>query len=91
MAIATLAAHGRARRPFLLTAGARSRADLSARAAEVERLGSLPADLLEPLRQAGLFRLLQPRALGGLELDPAASSSSSKKSRAPMVRPVGRS
>lgn len=72
MAIATLAAPVVPDARSLLTAARALAPILSARAAEVERLGSLPADLLEPLRQAGLFRLLQPRALGGLELDPAS-------------------
>jgi alkylation response protein AidB-like acyl-CoA dehydrogenase len=44
---------------------------LSARAAEIERHGTLPADLVEHFRAARLFRAIQPRALGGLELAPA--------------------
>ena len=46
--------------------------ELSARAAEGEQAGTLPPDLVERARALGLFRMLQPRALGGLELEPAA-------------------
>src|SRR5436190_20125602 len=45
--------------------------ELSARALVTERLGTLPPDLVETVRRAGLFRLATPRELGGLELDPA--------------------
>jgi len=44
---------------------------LSERALVCERLGTLPPDLVETVRRAGLFRLATPRELGGLELDPA--------------------
>lgn len=43
---------------------------LSERAPVSERLGTLPPDLVETARSAGLFRLAVPRALGGLELEP---------------------
>ncbi|SFW91307.1 acyl-CoA dehydrogenase family protein [Amycolatopsis australiensis] len=46
--------------------------ELSARAAEAEELQTLPRDLVERARSAGLFRLATPRALGGREL-PAAT------------------
>jgi alkylation response protein AidB-like acyl-CoA dehydrogenase len=46
--------------------------ELSARAVEGEALGTMPADLADRAKQAGLFRLALPRSLGGLELDPAA-------------------
>ena len=44
-------------------------ADLRGRAAETERLGRLPAANVEALQQAGLFKLLQPRRHGGLQMD----------------------
>jgi indole-3-acetate monooxygenase len=44
---------------------------LSKRAEEAERLGTLPTDVIEEARRAGLFRLATPRTLGGLELEPA--------------------
>jgi hypothetical protein len=38
------------------------------RAREIERLGTLPPDLVDTLRSAGLFGLVTPRTLGGSEL-----------------------
>ena len=55
----------------MLGAARRLGPELAARASEGDRLGTMPADLVERLRAAGLFRTLQPRALGGLELAPA--------------------
>lgn len=43
---------------------------LESRATEADRLHTLPADLVEELKAAGLFRLALPERLGGLELDP---------------------
>ena len=41
------------------------------RAREAERLRTMPPDLADRVEAAGLFALLLPRSLGGLELDPA--------------------
>jgi len=41
------------------------------RAGEAERLRTMPADLVERAKTAGLFRLNLPRSLGGYELAPA--------------------
>lgn len=43
--------------------------DIRARAAEAERARQVPAASVEALREAGLFRLVQPRAFGGEEMD----------------------
>lgn len=43
---------------------------LADRAFEAERARTIPPDIIEDLRAAGLFRLLLPARLGGLELDP---------------------
>src|SRR5215467_7678432 len=43
---------------------------LSAAADEIERNRELPASVVAALVENGMFRLLQPRALGGAELDP---------------------
>ncbi|OBI87437.1 acyl-CoA dehydrogenase family protein [Mycobacterium sp. 1245805.9] len=54
------------------TAVARALApEITRRADEAEALGTLPLDLIGRLRSAGIFRAVQPRALGGFELAPA--------------------
>ena len=55
-----------------IVAAARAlRADLRARADEIERARTLPADLVATFADAGLFRTLLPRSVGGLECPPA--------------------
>ena len=44
---------------------------IAARAADTESQGRLPADLAAEMAQAGLFRLLVPKSLGGAETDVA--------------------
>ena len=46
--------------------------ELRGRAAEVEQRGMVPDDIIRSLAAAGVFRALQPRQWGGLELDLAA-------------------
>jgi alkylation response protein AidB-like acyl-CoA dehydrogenase len=48
--------------------------ELQARAAEADRLKTMPADLVRRAKYAGLFRLNLPTALGGLELDPITTT-----------------
>jgi len=43
---------------------------LATAADEIERSRELPASIVSTLIDNGLFRLLQPRSLGGAELDP---------------------
>jgi 3-hydroxy-9,10-secoandrosta-1,3,5(10)-triene-9,17-dione monooxygenase len=42
---------------------------IRARAAETERLGRVPDDIVQALTEVGVFRAVQPRQWGGLELD----------------------
>ncbi|HTT01118.1 MAG TPA: acyl-CoA dehydrogenase family protein [Steroidobacteraceae bacterium] len=44
--------------------------EIEARAAEIEALRHLPADLVSQLKRAGAFRMLMPRAWGGPEMSP---------------------
>lgn len=44
--------------------------ELAARAAEMDEARRLPADLAEKLAQTGVFRMVVPKAYGGLELTP---------------------
>src|ERR1700712_2495753 len=48
-------------------------AELDARALANERAGTLAPDLVAAARTAGLFRLVTPRSLGVLDLEPAAA------------------
>ena len=43
---------------------------LAARAEAAERDGRVPAETIREMQSAGLFRVLQPKRWGGLELDP---------------------
>jgi alkylation response protein AidB-like acyl-CoA dehydrogenase len=45
---------------------------LAANGDEIERSGELPGTLVATLRDKNFFRLLQPRSIGGLELDPVS-------------------
>ena len=44
--------------------------ELAARAAEMEEVRRLPADLAAKLAKAGVFRMITPKSFGGLELAP---------------------
>ena len=44
--------------------------EITQRADDAEALGTMPIDLVERLRAAGIFRALQPRSLGGFEVAP---------------------
>lgn len=44
--------------------------ELAARAAEMEEVRRLPADLAAKLAATGAFRMVTPKAFGGLELSP---------------------
>ena len=43
---------------------------LTRRAADAERNRSIPAETIDEFKQAGLFRVIQPKRFGGYELDP---------------------
>jgi alkylation response protein AidB-like acyl-CoA dehydrogenase len=47
--------------------------EFQVRAAEGDRLATMPADLVQRAKAGGLFRVSLPRSLGGLELDPATT------------------
>ncbi|BBZ39995.1 acyl-CoA dehydrogenase family protein [Mycobacterium conspicuum] len=44
--------------------------EITKRADEAEALGTMPIDLVERMREVGIFRALQPRSLGGFEMAP---------------------
>jgi alkylation response protein AidB-like acyl-CoA dehydrogenase len=48
--------------------------EVQARADEIASLRRLPADLVEKLRRAGVFRMPMPRAWGGPEMSPRAQT-----------------
>jgi alkylation response protein AidB-like acyl-CoA dehydrogenase len=54
----------------MVDAARRLAPELSERAAEGERLRTMPADLVDKIRAAGLFHLGLPASLGGHECDP---------------------
>jgi alkylation response protein AidB-like acyl-CoA dehydrogenase len=54
----------------LVAAAARIAPFLAANAARIDAARELPQEALEAMHAAGLFRLLLPRSVGGLELDP---------------------
>lgn len=53
-----------------LTAALALQDELAARAAEMEEVRRLPADLADKLAECGLFRMVTPSAYGGLECSP---------------------
>ena len=60
--------------PQLVEAVDKIRPVIEAGQAESEKLRKLPAATATALREAGLFHMLVPRALGGLEADPVSQS-----------------
>ncbi|MEM9055290.1 MAG: acyl-CoA dehydrogenase family protein [Pseudomonadota bacterium] len=53
-----------------LAAALSLQSELSARAAEMEEVRRLPADLAQKMAEAGLFRMVTPSVYGGLECSP---------------------
>jgi indole-3-acetate monooxygenase len=53
----------------LLRAIQELRPAITARASEIEASRRIPADIVEALKRAGIFRMFVPRSYGGLELD----------------------
>jgi len=53
----------------LLRAIQELRPAITARASEIETSRRIPADIVEMLKRAGIFRMFVPRSYGGLELD----------------------
>jgi indole-3-acetate monooxygenase len=53
----------------LLRAIQELRPAITARASEIETLRRIPADIVEALKRAGIYRMFVPQSYGGLELD----------------------
>jgi len=64
MAIGSATGHPLVEAAVALEPGIRASAD------QIERDGRLPADLVRAISEAGIFRMMVPRALGGSEVDP---------------------
>src|SRR6516162_1799802 len=62
---------------------------LAEAADDIERNRELPASIVSALIDNGLFRLLQPRSLGGAELDPMTTFAWLSKSPAVTPAPAG--
>ena len=64
---------------------------ITARALEIETSRRIPADIIEALKRAGIFRMFVPRSYGGLALDLPASSHSQRVSNCVTTKSMRRS
>ena len=72
------------------TAVARALApEITQRADDAEARGTMPTDLVDRLRAAGIFRALQPRSLGGFEVAPVEFIEMIEELAAPTARRAG--
>ena len=63
--------------------------ELLARAPEIEQARRLPADLAAKLAGAGLFRMLIPAGIGGLQSDPlTVAQAIERPSKVAVPRPI---